>query len=442
MTTTAHNGSAAGDLAARDADVIAGVEKLRFFPLTIAGGNGSEVTDADGRTLLDFSAAWTAVGLGHGNAAVADAVRDALASGCSASILSATHERAVLLAERLLQMIPGKPDRRVYLGHAGTDANDVALRGCRRATGRQGVIAFSNGYHGGLGLAQGVSGIHVESGGADAAADSVLLTYPSAALTDSEARTHIDQLRRHLQTQTIAAVIVEPIQSDGGIIMPHPEFLPALRQMCTETGTLLVCDEVKAGLGRTGRLLAIEHNDVQPDVVTLGKALGAGLPLSAVVGPASVLDEPAASALMTTTGNGASCAAGLVVLDELDDGSIIDNAAAMGEVLTALINQLRASDRPGARLIDEVRGRGLMQGLQLLPNGTDDALTTSAKAAFRAFELGLVVYPVGDGALELTPPLTISRGECVRGMELLAQALDDVAEGAVSDADIAPYAGW
>ena len=254
--------------------------------------------------------------------------------------------------------------------------------------------------------------------------------------------THIDQLRRHLQTQTIAAVIVEPIQSDGGIIMPHPEFLPALRQMCTETGTLLVCDEVKAGLGRTGRLLAIEHNDVQPDVVTLGKALGAGLPLSAVVGPASVLDEPAASALMTTTGNGASCAAGLVVLDELDDGSIIDNAAAMGEVLTALINQLRASDRPGARLIDEVRGRGLMQGLQLLPNGTDDALTTSAKAAFRAFELGLVVYPVGDGALELTPPLTISRGECVRGMELLAQALDDVAEGAVSDADIAPYAGW
>ncbi len=338
----------------RDARAIAGVERLRFFPLAAVAGRGSMLVEAGGRELLDLSASWTATGFGHGNPAIVEAIARAAAEAPGASILSGTHPEAVALAEELLELVParGSGERRVYLGHAGTDANDVALRGSRHATGRPGVLAFEQGYHGGLGTAQGVSGVHVAAG-ASAAPGVRFLPYPDPYRPHTgDAATVVDDVLRRaaavLAERTTAAVIVEPLQSDGGVIVPPEGFLAGLRALCDEHGTYLIVDEVKVGLGRTGRTHAFEHHGIVPDVVTLGKALGGGLPLSAAVGPAAVLDEPTASALMTTIGNPVSCAAGRAVLALVRDGAATRGALERGAQLRGLLDAYARSGRPGA----------------------------------------------------------------------------------------------
>lgn len=443
--------SAVDALIARDTAVVAGVEKLRFFPLAVQSGHGHTLVEPGGRELIDMSASWTASGFGLGNEAIAEAAHRAMLEGAGASILSATHRDAVALAEELIALVPSRlaaHERRVYLGHAGTDANDVALRGCRHATGRPGVIAFENGYHGGVGTAQGVSGVHV-SGGVPADPDVTFLPYPDTyrphtgdpgmVLTDVLARAE-----RALSGGGIAAVIVEPIQSDGGVIVPPNGFLLGLRQLCDDHGTYLIVDEVKVGLGRTGRMHAFADDDVVPDVVTLGKALGGGLPLSAAIGPAAVLDQPVASALMTTTGNPVSCAAGRAVLGLLRDTTVVRNAAERGEQLRALLATYARGGRPGSHRIGDVRGRGLSLGVELVHDraSLEPDADLTAKVAFRLWQLGAVAFPVRGNVLELTPPLTITAAAIERAGELIAQAVDDAVEGAVSDELIAAFQGW
>lgn len=435
----------------RDAAVIAGVEKLRFFPLAVESGHGHTLVEPGGRELLDLSASWTASGFGLGDEAIAGAVHRAMLRGAGASILSATHPDAVALAEELIALVPSRlptADRRVYLGHAGTDANEVALRGCRHATGRRGVLAFENGYHGGVGTAQRVSGVHV-SGGVPADPDVTFLPYPDpfrphtgdagTALTDV-----LTRAERVLSSRGIAAVIVEPIQSDGGVIVPPSGFLAGLRQLCDDHGTYLIVDEVKVGLGRTGTVHAFSAEDVLPDVVTLGKALGGALPLSAAVGPAAVLDEPVASALMTTTGNPVSCAAGRAVLSILRDGAVTRNAADRGEQLRSLLEAYARGERPGASAVGDVRGRGLSLGLELVRDrmSLEPDADLTAKVAYRLWQLGAVAYPVRGNVLELTPPLSITASAIDRAGRLIAQAIDDAVEGAVSDETIEAFQGW
>ncbi|WP_207345306.1 aspartate aminotransferase family protein [Arthrobacter sp. E3] len=436
-----------------DEQAIAGVEKLRFFPLAVESGRGCVLVEPGGRELLDFSASWTASGMGHGHPDIVSAVSKAIATAPGASILSMTHPDGVALAEQLLALVPSRPSldgpRRVYLGHAGSDANDVALRGCRHATGRSGVIAFQGGYHGGLGIAQGVSGIHVDSG-SPADPHVTFAPYPASYQphTGDAATVVPETLRRvrlALAARTIAAVIVEPLQSDGGLLVPPPGFLEGLRQLCDEYGSYLIFDEVKVGLGRTGFLHAFEHDGVVPDIITLGKALGGGRPLSAAIGPAAVLDHPTASALMTTVGNPVSCAAGRAVLELLEEGEPVRNAAERGKQLSGLLHAYACAPvRPGSAHVGDVRGRGLSIGVEIVKSRDgkmpDDKLT--AKTAFRAWELGLVAYPVRGNVLELTPPLTVSELEIERGVELLTRAIDDAALGVVSDAAIEPYSGW
>lgn len=435
--TTSAPRSTDRDWYAADQRVIAAVEQLRFFPLVIESAEGCWIRTPEGRSLLDLSASWTADGLGHAHPAIVAAITRAAARGAGASVLSAAHTDAVLLGEELLDLVPTRgTDRRVYLGHAGTDANDVAVRGARHHTGRPRILAFENGYHGGLGTAMGVSGLHVAAGSpADSA--TVFVPYP---VTD--ARPALELVRSQLAQGDVAAVVVEPLQSDGGVIVPPPSFLPGLRELCDRFGTLLVIDEVKVGLGRTGHFLAHQAGGVEADVVTLGKSLGGGLPMSAVVGPAGVLGEPVASALMTTIGNAVSCAAARAVLELLRDGSLTRAAADRGAQLSSLLRTWASSAAPGAERVGEVRGRGLSIGIELVDTDEqpDDELT--AMAVYRAWHLGAVAYPVRGNVIEVTPPLTITEEEVEEAARILARAIAEAAGGAVSREEIAPYAGW
>lgn len=433
-------------LTERDAASIAGIEKLRFFPLEVVSGHGSHLVTPEGRDLLDLSATWTACGLGHGHPAVTAAVTAALRHPPGAGGLSAVHPDSVGLAEDLLALVPGAGERRVYLGHAGTDANDVVLRACRHATGRSRVLAFEHGYHGGLGLAMGASGVHVEAG-ADRLPGVAFLPYPDLMRPHtgdaaSEGAFCLRAAEQALGAGDVACLIVEPILSDGGLLVPPDGFLAGLRALCDRFGVPLVCDEVKMGLGRPGTLHAFAHDGITPDVVTFGKVLGGGLPLSAAVGPAEILDGPAASALLTTAGNPVCAAAGRAVLRALIAEDLPGRAARTGERLLAGLREV-ADGGGAAGRIGQVRGRGLAIGVDLVePGGLTRDRALAQRTVYRAWRLGAVVYYVGGNVLEVTPPLVLTETEADRAVEILGQAIADAAHGVVTDEEVAPYAGW
>lgn len=425
----------------RDEAVIAGIEKLRFFPLEVVSGHGSTLVTPDGRELLDLSATWTASGLGHGHPAVADAVSRAVRSAPGAGGLSAVHPDSVGLAEDLLALVPGSGERRVYLGHAGSDANDVALRACRHATGRRTVLAFEHSYHGGVGVAMGVSGVHVDAG-VTPDADVVFLPYPNPFRpadgdVDADVASCLKLADRHMSTGAVACLIVEPILSDGGLVVPPDGFLARLHEVCRRHGVPMICDEVKMGLGRPGTLHAFDHDGVVPDIVTFGKVLGGGLPLSAAVGPADLLDNPPAAALLTTAGNPVCTAAGRAVLATIVGDQLAERAAKVG---AALQDALRALELD---VIGDVRGRGLAIGLELVdPTTGGRAPRLAAQVSYRAWELGAVVYYVGGNVLEITPPLVLTEDEAARAAEILGSAIADAAAGKVDAEEVARYAGW
>jgi len=433
----------------RDEAAIAGIEKLRFFPLEVVSGHGSTLVTPDGRELLDLSATWTASGLGHGHPAVVEAVSRAVRDAPGSGGLSAVHPGSVGLAEDLLALVPGSGERRVYLGHAGSDANDVALRACRHATGRRTVVAFEHSYHGGVGVAMGVSGVHVDAG-APPDPDAVFLPYPNPFRpvrddVDDDVTACLDLAEQHLSGGTIACLIVEPILSDGGLIVPPDGFLARLHELCRGHGVPMICDEVKMGLGRPGTLHAFEHDfhepAVSPEIVTFGKVLGGGLPLSAAVGPAAILDAPPAAALLTTAGNPVCAAAGRAVLATIVGDRLAERAAKVGASLADGLRALAGSS--GAERIGDVRGRGLAIGLELVdPETGERDPRMAAQVVYRAWELGAVVYYVGGNVLEITPPLVLTDAEAGRAVEIIGAAIADAAAGTVNAEEVARYAGW
>jgi 4-aminobutyrate aminotransferase len=435
-------------LSARDAVSIAGIEKLRFFPLEVEGAEGCWLIETTGRRLLDLSASWSATALGYGHPAVADAITCAVRRPAGGGLLSSINPDAVSLAEELLEVTPGSADRRVYLGHAGSDACDVAIRSCRNATGRRRVVAFEHGYHGGLGVAMGVSGVHVDAG-VPPDPEAAFIPFPDpyrphTGDASTVAAASLSALTDELDRGDVACVIVEAIQSDGGLVVPPDGFLAGVHAECQRHGAPLICDEVKVGLGRTGLMQAFAHDAIAPEIVTYGKSLGGGLPLSAAVGPATLLDGPTASALLTTAGNPICAAAGRAVLRTIVDDRIPDTAAVRGAQLRSLLNEYAASDRIGARHVGSVRGRGLTIAVDLV---TDRATKTRAaglarKVVYRVWQLGAVVYYVGTNVIEITPPLVIRSDEIELAAQLLAQAIDDAVMGMVTDDMVAPYAGW
>jgi 4-aminobutyrate aminotransferase len=271
---------------------------------------------------------------------------------------------------------------------------------------------------------------------------------PFTGDSESTVAAVLDAARTWLATDTIACLIVEPILSDGGLVIPPAGFLAALHALCREFGVPLICDEVKMGLGRPGALHAFSLEGIEPDIVTFGKAIGGGLPLSAAVGPAHILDYPAASALLTTAGNPICTAVGRAVLRTIVDDELPARALAAGTRLVDGLERVAGGSgvdggRSAAR-IGDVRGRGLAIGLELVTDrdslAPDGAL--AQKVVYRAWQLGAVVYYVGGNVLEITPPLIITDTEVDRAVAILDQAISDAVAGLVTDSEVAPYVGW
>jgi 4-aminobutyrate aminotransferase len=447
LTSASDSARTAGlSLAARDARAIANIARLRFSPLALIGGSGHRLIEEGGRSLLDLSASFGPAILGYSHPGIREAVDAACASMAGASLLAFPNESAVALAEELLRLTPGEGERRVWFGHSGSDANDCAVRVLQAATGRSRFISFIGSYHGNLSGSMSISG-HTAMTHTLPRAGLLLLPYPEPYHPSFSPEAVLELLDFQFATtcppQQVAAIFMEPLMADGGLIVPPAGFLREIEQRCRRHGIQIVVDEVKVGLARSGRLHCFEHEALTPDLVIFGKGLGGGLPLSAIVGPAAIMDHAPAFALQTTAGNPVAAAAGRAVLRAIHEERLVERANRMGALFAAELRALAAHQM----LIGDVRGRGLAIGLELVDERATRApvpVTTTAKVIYRAYQLGAVFFYVGlrGNVLEFTPPLTLSEGELHEGIAIIDQALTDVSRGLIADAEVAPYMMW
>jgi 4-aminobutyrate aminotransferase len=438
-------GRTTADLAARDAASVADALKIRYTPFVLARGEGTRLFDPEGRRFLDFSALWSVAHLGYSNERVRTAVTAQLERTMCSTAVSTLNEPAIELAERLAALVPGD-QMKSWFGLSGSDAAEAAQRLVRRATGKPRLVSFTGSWHGTTDAVMALSG-HAAFADADQLKHVAKVPYPDPyrppfdVSSDELVDRCLEAVDWELARGDVAAVFVEGVQADSGDIVPPADFLPKLRALCDRHGALLVFDEVKVGLGRTGKMFSFDHAGVRPDLVLLGKSLGGGLALSAVIGPAEVLDVGTGIALYTISGNATACAAGLATLEVVQEERLAERAAETGAYLLVQLDTLRRHE-----MVGDVRGLGMICGVDLVSDRTTKApdQRTAAKVVYRAWQLGLILFYAGSAGnvLEITPPLILTRDEVDGGVAILDQAMADVANGAVSDEEIAPYAGW
>jgi 4-aminobutyrate aminotransferase-like enzyme len=389
------------------------------FPVFWDVASGATVTDVDGNRYIDLTAAFGVANVGYGNPHVVEAVADQAARLMHGmGDVHPTHVKARLL-ERLPQILPSGL-RKTFLATTGSEAVESALKTAMLATGKSAFAAFHGAYHGlsfGTLAISGIEKFRAPFAGA-IVGDTLLLDYPNANAID--AATAVDAARAALATRNdLAALIVEPIQGRGGVIVPPKGYLAGLADVCRERGVLLIVDEIFTGFGRTGAWFASIDEVVLPDIICIGKAMGGGFPISAAVARAEVMDAwpvSAGEALHTSTflGNPMGCAAALATIDEMEREALPQRARALG---TVIAQRLRAFS--GYRRVREVRGRGLMWGIAL-----PDA-ASAERAVFDALARGVMLLqagPRGD-ALSLTPPLVISDTQLHRALDILEEIL-------------------
>jgi 4-aminobutyrate aminotransferase len=430
----------------RDALTIAQIGKLRFSPLSLIGGKGNRLIEEGGRSLRDLSGSAGPAILGCGHPAIVEAVEKSIRDMAGASLLLYPNEPAISLAERLLAITPGDGERRVWFGHSGSDANDCAVRVLQAATGRSRFISFIGSYHGNLSGSMGISG-HTAMTHTLPRPGVVLLPYPDPFRPNFSAGDVLALLDYQFETtcppHQVAAVFIEPLMSDGGLIVPPPGFLEALQECCRRHGIMVVVDEVKVGLARSGLMHCFKHEGLTPDLVVFGKGLGGGLPLSAVVGPKAIMDHAPAFALQTTAGNPVATAAGNAVLKTIDTEGLVERSARIGMLFSDKLRGLASKHK----IIGDVRGRGLAVGVDLVKDRATREpapASTTAKIIYRGYELGAAFTYVGLKAnvLEFMPPLTLTEDEVAEGVAIVDQAIADVSAGKVSDADVASFMMW
>ena len=424
-------GPKARAMIARDADVTS-PSYPRDYPFVMSHGRGTEVWDVDGNRFLDFAAGIAVCSTGHAHPEVVRAVQQAASEFLHISS-DYWHERMTALAERLAALAPMREPVMSFLCQSGTESVEAAIKLARYVTKRPRFIGFLGGFHGRtMGSLSFTSSKYTQQSGFAPTMPGVMhVPYPNvyrplfAGADQGEAvLAYIRMLfERNLPPQEVAAILVEPIQGEGGYLVPPAGFLAGLRSICDEHGILLIFDEVQCGVGRTGRMFAAEHDSVAPDIMTLAKGLGSGLPIGAMVAKRRIMEQWQRGAHGNTYGgNPLACAAANATLD-LVNGGMAANAAAVGTHFTGRLREL-AREFP---CIGDVRGRGLMIGIELIETGPDrvPARDLCQKVIERAFHNGLLLLSCGLSTVRFMPPLNVNAAQVDEAVGLLRTSLSE-----------------
>lgn len=408
-------------------------------PTFAARGKGALLEDVDGNRYIDFAGGIGVLNVGHANAEVVEAIKEQAERFLHTCFSVMMYESYIELAQRLTEITPGSHAKKAMMVNSGAEAVENAVKIARYATGRPGIVAFDSAFHGRTMLTMTLTGkVDPYKYGFGPAAPEVYqvpapycyrcpcrLEYPSCGVEClSLLRT---ALKSRIAPDKVAAVIIEPVLGEGGFIVPPPEFLQSLRQYCTENGILLIADEVQTGFGRTGKMFAIEHSGVEPDLMTLAKSLGGGLPISAVVGRAELMDAPHLGSLGGTYGgNPLSCVAALKVIEIMERENYPAKAEAIGRALRARFEAFHER----YRIVGDVRGLGAMLAIELVRDRkTKEPADKETSAILKeAYKRGLITIKAGlyDNVIRVLVPLVAEEEVIQEGLDILEESIKAV----------------
>ncbi|HTK87356.1 MAG TPA: acetyl ornithine aminotransferase family protein [Nitrospiraceae bacterium] len=408
----------------------------RIYPLVVQKARGAVVEDVDGNRYLDFTAGIAVVATGHSHPKVLRAIRNQVARFVHMSGTDFYYPSQIKLAETIAKMAPVHRPARTFFSNSGAEAVEAAFKLARYHTRRPLMIAFQGAFHGRTMGALSLTGSKAVQRRHFAPLVPGVThvpypncyrcpygrTYPSCEMECVDAIRNV-YFKSTVPPDDVAAIIVEPIQGEGGVIVPPPEFLPKLAALAKEFGILLIADEVQTGMGRTGKMFAVEHWRVKPDIMTIGKGIASGLPMGAMVASDEVMNWEAGSHANTFGGNPVACEAALATIDLLQQ-QLIANAAALGAYLLEELEQMKARHR----LIGDVRGKGLMIGIECVRDHNTKEMAVAERNAIiqGCFKRGLLLLGCGQNVVRLVPPLIIAKRDADVAVEILDTVFSEV----------------
>ena len=400
------------------------------LPVYVVAAGGGVVVDVDGNSLIDLGSGIAVTGVGNSAPRVVEAVAAQLAQFTHTCFTVAPYDSYIEVAEALNRLTPGDHEKRSVLFNSGAEAVENAVKIARHFTGRQAVVAFDHAYHGRTNLTMGLTAKNQPyKNGFGPFAPEVYRAPMSYPLRDGgldgvvAANRAISQIEKQIGASNLAAIIIEPIQGEGGFIVPAQGFLATLLAWCRANEVIFIADEIQTGFARTGHMFACEHEGIVPDLICTAKGIAGGLPLSAVTGRADIMDSPQAGGLGGTYGgNPLACAAALATIDTYESDHLVERAVAIGAILNERLGALAAAD---SRII-EVRGRGAMIAIELVDPATgepDAALTGRVIAAAHAQGVILLGCGTYGNVIRFLPPLSIPDHLLLEGLQVIADAL-------------------
>ncbi|HEX5938476.1 MAG TPA: 4-aminobutyrate--2-oxoglutarate transaminase [Actinomycetota bacterium] len=419
----------------REAAVPRGVANLH--PVVTARAAGAIVEDVDGNRLIDFATGIAVLNVGHSAPEVVAAAQRQLELDTHTCFHVTANEPYIELAERLNALTPGDHEKKTMFANSGAEAVENAVKIARKHTGRDAVVVFDHAFHGRTLLAMSLTAkVMPYKDGMGPFAPEVYrlpLAYPYRCPTGGTPETcaesclayAIDEMHKHVGEEHIAAIVIEPIQGEGGFIVPAPGFIEGLARFAAEHGIVFVADEIQSGMGRAGRWYAIEDEGVVPDIVLTAKSLGGGLPISAVTGRTEIMDSVHVGGLGGTYGgNPVAAAAALAVLDKIEAEGLLERSRTVGEAIGGRLEAMRER----FEAVGDARGRGAMRAIELVadPETKEPASAETMNAISRgALERGVIVLTAGTygNVLRLLPPVTIEDALLVEGLDLLEEAV-------------------
>jgi 4-aminobutyrate aminotransferase len=408
----------------------------REYPLVVDKALGSEIWDVDGRRFIDFMAGVAVMNVGHRHPHVQQKISDQLDRFWHICLADFYYPQAVELAE-MLQGIAPMPDTRIYLANSGTEAVEAAIKLAMKYTGRDKFIGFLGSFHGRtLGSLSFTASKAIQSAGYPSAVPVFHVPFPDPY---RPYRTHINDddsgaavaefmveelFRTVVSPHDVAAILAEPIQGEGGYVIPAEGFFTRLREICDQFGILLIVDEIQSGVGRTGRWWAIEHESVQPDIVCFAKGIASGLPIGGIIARDEIMTWEPGSHGSTFGGNPIAAAAAIGTLEVIQEEDVLAQGAASGKAILEIMREMQRKHP----FIGDVRGRGLMIGIEFVKDRDTKERFPELREAIieEAFLSGLLLLPCGPNSVRITPPLNISATLLEEGMSILDDVLDKV----------------
>lgn len=436
---TALPGPKAIEMLNRDAKYIS-PSYTRSYPLVVARGYGAIIEDVDGNTFLDFNAGVAVAALGHAHPEIAMVIEKQAREFVHISGTDYYYPHQTALAEKLVQVTPGDFAKKVHYGNSGAEAMEAALKAAIYATGRQKFIAFRGAFHGRTfgTLSLTASRAAQRRGFGPQTLDVTHVPFANSIRFPLERRSgegvgqrvirYIEQtiFKTTVAPEDCAAIVVEPVQGEGGYVVPAPDFLPELRRICDEHGIVLIVDEVQSGMGRTGKLWAIEHFGVVPDVMCMAKAIGGGLPLGVTLAREDLMRWHVGAHASTFGGNPVAIAAALKTLEILENGAM-KNCAEMGAYMMDRLRELQQKHAA----IAEVRGLGLMIGVEIAHDrdANEPWSELRDKIVVDCFSRGLVIQGAGESAVRFSPPLIVDRDQVDFALSTFEAAMEAALTG-------------